>query len=1175
MEFDTGEGTSSGSVDVERKTTTSDKKTETVNTVTQVIISGENVLHKYRSFTYLFTLACLTTDERNHPESYHTGELKSVIFRSGGKGLDAIKPQGLSEEEKRKYEALKADLSKSVGQAGVDRLNEEVKSQSERKNLLVGTFNAESPGRFDMFIDNVEIETLMTRDGNSASTQPTKISFDVFEPYSINGFIEAIQVGAQACGHPGYNKAPFVLKIEFVGYPDDDDMPDPITETYGTRFFPLTFTGIEVAVDERGTKYKVSAVPVNEVAYGNPSKLKKAVKVKGITVKEILEDLCKSLSEQVKKENEDTKEKSSGFDEYRVKFPSWNQGKWTDEIDNQIAASKVTEITEDKNLFHMPDPGKQTAGRYHQPAKAQTTEQGPRTVPNQPSNPVVQFHEDRSIPECIEAIVRDSHYLRDDLKKLMGKNWKDAVKDDIMFNYFLIRLEVTEKPEIDKLKNTHYYIYTYVVTPFKMLYTKVPGFGNHTVDQAKLYKECIRRYDYLYTGKNLDIVNFKLNFNSLFFEAIPLAMGNPEGQPGRDATSKTDGTVAKKKEDNNQSTDKGLVTTGVQASASQTNKMAGSGGQTQQNPYYAMSQSIHDALINAKASMISGEIEILGDPIYVVTSGMGNNNPKSDKETPRVSKEGEAQFTYGDVYININFKNPIDIGDDGFYHFDGKLLPFSGVYQVTRCVSKFKDGAFKQTLDIIRQPGQALIEKESDNTSQNAKTPVTDPSKTQIEQPNPDDVAPEDSAPLRFEVVGTRPDEISLNSQFGRTYPNPGLPGEANNFTAAIGGAGNTIPVVSGLNPNLPGLTRTISPLGISPQPAFGIPMPAKAAAGLQQQVYSPGGLVQQLGKQLLQSFGVKGPVAQLANQLLADVGRKVNSVPVLGSGIGVGASINIAKNIANPQTAYDYQTQQLPSAPTAIPTIAGLSGNALANLANNPLAIAGIANGTNYKTRSAIQGTAVDPTAVTSVFGINQSQISGLSSNLTSKVVNQLNSIVNSVPADTDLNTTIKNGVNLNNLGTNEIASLPATAPFARAPDAELDQPYLKKLAATQGLSAVAKSFGINSVDNLLQSRLPADLAKTVYDQSPAVSQNSFNRPGFVVSNNNANSAVLGGKLLSNRQSLAGFSGAASSVEGNVIGVQNQLGPVNVGTEVKNSAPEVFGSVSSGASPLDKIMIR
>ena len=75
-----------------------------------------------------------------------------------------------------------------------------------------------------------------------------------------------------------------------------------------------------------------------------------------------------------------------------------------------------------------------------------------------------------------------------------------------------------EVAKIDKLKNTHYYIYTYVVTPFKMLYTKVPGFGNHTVDQAKLYKECIRRYDYLYTGKNLDIVNFKLNFKSLLLK---------------------------------------------------------------------------------------------------------------------------------------------------------------------------------------------------------------------------------------------------------------------------------------------------------------------------------------------------------------------------------------------------------------------------------------------------------------------------------------------------------------------------------------------------------------------------------------------------------------------------------------------------------------------------------
>ena len=1109
-----------------------------------------NVLHKYRSFTYLFTLAALSSEEVNDPKTYRSRELNYVILRSGGKGTQGIKSATTSSNQ-----------------------------------ALVDGFNENSPGRFDMFIDNLEIETIMQRDKNSASTQPTNISFDVYEPFSINGFIEALQVAAQAAGHPTYANAAFVLKMEFIGYPDTGDMPDPVIEQFGTRYFPIQITNVEVNLDEKGTKYQIKAVPLNEVHFGNPSTIKKSVKIKGATVKDIVEDLVRSVSEQIKKEADDAKEKPLDYDEYKVKFPSWDDSKGWIDTPNAISLSKVTEITEDKNLFTMPDPGN-TQQKYRDPqgnvvylapsAASNAPAGASRVVALEPRDPVIQFNEGRSVQECIEAIIRDSHYLRGRLEKLMGSNWKEVVKDN-MFDYFLIKLEVTEKPKIDKLKNKHYYIYTYVVTPYKILYTKVPGFANQTVDQSLLYQSCVRKYDYIYTGKNLDITNFKLNFNNLFFEAIPSGLGNVQGQPGRDSVSKTDGTDATRSEQSGNSGDKGLPATGQQSDASLTNTMSRGGGQPQQSPYYAMAQAMHNAIVNSQVSMIGGNIDILGDPIYLVTGGLGNNNPKPAEGSPRMSEEGEAQFTYGDVLVNINFRNPVDIGADGYYQFDNNLIPFSGVYQILKCKSMFKDGLFKQSLEIMRMPGQAVPVDNPEKTPQSQKTPITDPSTSQAQTPNPGDVATEDQGPPTAEQSGFRPGTLNLLSQLNRSIPSPGLPGQLSNFTAAIGGAGSTVPVtpVGGVDPNLPGVSRMISPLKTQDQPAFGMPLPARAAVGLQQRVYSPGGFIEQAGMNLLKSFGVSGPAAQLAGQYLKQVGRKVNSLPVLGSGIGIGASINILKNNPAPQTVSDINNQQLAEPPSAIPKVSGVSGTALGILGNNLTAIPGITNNAALRVQAATQGNTADPLAIAAAYGISQAQLSGLSPNITSNLINQLGNLTKKVPADTDLNTAVKNGVNLNGLTQNELGALPPTPPYTRAPDAAPDQSFLNRLATLGGQSSVAKAFGVNSINEVSQSQLPPDAAKEVSDNSPSVIDKYKSRLGIDNVRSVQDAAVLGLKLYGSRQSLMGPTGIPGSLEGNFIGVRNQLGPVNIVGDLGKSAPGVFGSKSSKSSPLDKIMIR
>jgi hypothetical protein len=80
---------------------------------------------------------------------------------------------------------------------------------------LVETFNKESPGSYDLFLDNLEIDTLMTPTEETGPALGTKVRFDVFEPYSVNGFIEALHVAGVAAGWGGYITATFLLKVDF------------------------------------------------------------------------------------------------------------------------------------------------------------------------------------------------------------------------------------------------------------------------------------------------------------------------------------------------------------------------------------------------------------------------------------------------------------------------------------------------------------------------------------------------------------------------------------------------------------------------------------------------------------------------------------------------------------------------------------------------------------------------------------------------------------------------------------------------------------------------------------------------------------------------------------------------------------------------------------------------
>lgn len=666
-----------------------------------------NPLHNYSSYMCNFTLAAVRKTDANEPMSYME-KLDLIILKTGGKGTD-----GLSTKV--------SGVTRVIGtQQEVEDTEIEGRAIARTKNIyetdftgeqLVENFNAKSPGRFDMFIDNVEVETIMGPNEASGATTATSIKFDVIEPYSINGFIEALHVSAVAAGYLTYTQASYVLKMEFKGYPYDKPLSDPEVVPNSTRYFLLGFANIEVDITEKGTRYKCRALPFNEKVLGQPNVIKAPISMSGNSVQDILKSLFTNLNNQIS--NDDKKSKSdnrvaSKSDTYEVKFPTRNKdGSFNYNEVNEIGKANLISIDRSNKLFRFTDPGDKSQGVRNaykivgEPTKGKET---PETAEMQ-----VQFRENSRIHEIITSIIRDSEYLKNKLKNL-----KQNLDEYGFLDYFMIKTEVKNSEEFDTVTRKPFQNYTYTIIPYKIHFTRIPEYASQKIDVSNYINIVLKDYNYIYTGQNSDITNFKINFNSLYFEAIPRALADND-QP----SSRFSDAERTKSDRNSSGTDPVVVkkeivgTPMLRASDLPTSvqQRGGNASQPSDDPYQVLARNMHEAVVNSQASMVTGELDIIGDPFYLIQGGIGNYNPKYSAQSERMNELGDANHLYGEVLIRIIFKNPVGIqslADGGLYAFNDELVPFAGIYRVNKVQNTFSDGVFKQRLFIIRMHGQII-----------------------------------------------------------------------------------------------------------------------------------------------------------------------------------------------------------------------------------------------------------------------------------------------------------------------------------------------------------------------------------------------------------------------------------------------------------------------------------
>jgi hypothetical protein len=278
-------------------------------------------------------------------------------------------------------------------------------------------------------------------------------------------------------------------------------------------------------------------------------------------------------------------------------------------------------------------------------------------------------------------------------------------------------------------------IIVYRVVPYKVHSSKVSSPNSKSAGYENVAVEVVKQYDYIYTGKNKDIITFNVSIDTTF-SAI---MGASTSKHSGDAALADQASGASSKEEKLEpippgkapSTAPGAIPTSVRNSLTKTKldkKGAGGGLETEET---RAAKLFHDA-VQDQSAMQKLEMTIIGDPYYIAHSGVSNYTA-TPSQFYNLNSDGSINHQNGEVDIIVNFRSPIDINQaSGLYDF-GKstntapVLAFSGLYHLLTVQNHFSGGQFTQTLIGNRRPSQEIPGPGSNKSSLSTSTPSPDP----------------------------------------------------------------------------------------------------------------------------------------------------------------------------------------------------------------------------------------------------------------------------------------------------------------------------------------------------------------------------------------------------------------------------------------------------------------
>ena len=671
-----------------------------------------NPLRNHNGFNYVITLGVLDAAEYNNPESYRSaGGFKNYVIKSSGGNLD------------KRYQVF----------------DETGGGASEHA---------------EYYIDDINLESVVAPNPNTRLTSGTNLTFTVTEPYSMGNFIQSIIGSASDAGYDSYTQAPFCLKIDFVGWnlggdTDANFLQQPI-------YIPIQIINMDFNVSGQGSKYEVKAVPMSETGLSdNINKINSAVRASGTFVHEVLETNDQSLTGTMNRAIEDMEEAGAlaPYDRYVICFPKTRQALrdalQAGNVDESAFTTSPEEQEDQRRGYTGPDDGLRnsfspeviTVSQPNQiysvlksfaentsqmnaigvsPLNEDTNAAGnsgeadveaatdpdsglvdPGNQATQPAEKArdFQFQQGQQITSIIERTVMQSTYAAEKATEESTNGLNKWFRIDTQV--FLDESALTESTMGRRPK-----IYVYSVIEYEVDEAVTTASNRRAKNTAGLRELAVKEYNYIYTGKNEDVLNFDINFNNAFMMSAYADLGmnsaplrDPDSAATTSSGNGTDsGTVTATPADQTSNDD---PTGGTQLD----NSVAEPSGSTSNDVRRRIAEMFHDRITNMTVDMVTAEMEIMGDP-YFIPQQTGNyvaaNGPK-----PSITEDGTMNGLDQSVFCIINFRTPFDYQVKGATMEFPQIVPgFSGLFQIWAVTNSFSAGKFTQTLKMIRRRGQ-------------------------------------------------------------------------------------------------------------------------------------------------------------------------------------------------------------------------------------------------------------------------------------------------------------------------------------------------------------------------------------------------------------------------------------------------------------------------------------
>lgn len=654
-----------------------------------------NPLREHNHYNYIATLGILSPDQLADPSSYRDlGEFDNYILRSGGGFLD------------KRYQVFA----------------EEILSDEDNSTHA------------EYYMEDLVIDAVVSPNPNTGVSLGTSVSFSVIEPFSMGKFTQAIIGASRKKRWGSHTSAAFCLKIEFIGWDENGITSQQVTKPL---YIPIQIVNIEFGVSGAGSEYQVTAVPFTEVALRDRiNEIKTTSNISGGTVHQALvsgsRSLTNVLNERIEQlENNDV---ISSSDRYIICFPAdpsdvTRVAAGEREREDELSISSSETIYERLYEFAIDESkmnviGLSALSNDHHEGSDQPMDwhedlyDEENQVLSREANDLhrnYQHHQGDSITRAIEDIVNDSVYAESQVEERSNTGldlWYRINTHVFVEENTATEMQVGRPPMV----------YVFSVIPYAVDEAKNLPRTENPANTKVLKDLALKTYNYIYTGKNEDVLAFDINFNTTYLSVLS-NYGQNKGQQAPGFGNVKTATGASSSDDLGTELPRALQEQSeVRHTVDESTEYAGTASSNTRSVDIkeSLAAMFHNNIINNNVNMVNAEMTIWGDPFFIPQQ-TGNYIGKSDKKASGITDDMTMDYLSGDVFINLNFMTPLDysVAGDTMTFLD-RVSEFSGLFTVWAVENSFSKGRFTQVLKMLRRPGQT--DEETDGRSSQINT---------------------------------------------------------------------------------------------------------------------------------------------------------------------------------------------------------------------------------------------------------------------------------------------------------------------------------------------------------------------------------------------------------------------------------------------------------------------